>query len=444
MTARKQATTSNNDSVTVVKAIDNPNSKQAKSNTNTVGTMPPNISFGTLTAMYYNSFIVQGLTDKIATAINSGFITKDETLLKVLKSIDQEFLGRNKVLCGNSFFEVIMDGTGKVVELLPILGNTIEIMIDGDGYRQQIGTDVVYFNAFTPKDQRPERKKIWEGSGAMSNELKNTWKGCGYNPNLNQVYQFKNTSLSTKFYGASYFESSIEQILLLEHIDKYYTKGFENGMIKGKLIFSKNEKKGFSTEDKKALKEFLASKMKWVDKAYSTAIVDQEVGQIDLEHDIDTKDFLEYRTQLLQAVSIALNVPYDMILSDNSNRASSQVSMETFNNFNIIPAQSQNLKDFKILFAEGYKIDDLEYNYIDTSDEKEVMEVLTGYKKSGIMTANEVRAKLKLPALDGGDVLVVDSASQQKDAINELMKSEAIGFYSELTKIEHEHFPKDL
>jgi hypothetical protein len=33
-------------------------------------------------------------------------------------------------------------------------------------------------------------------------------------------------------------------------------------MIKAKLIFPKNEKKKFSTEDKKVLKEFIANKMK--------------------------------------------------------------------------------------------------------------------------------------------------------------------------------------
>jgi hypothetical protein len=115
---------------------------------------------------------------------------------------------------------------------------------------------------------------------------------------------------------------------------------------------------------------------------------------LDLEHEIDANAFIEYRKELLKSVSIALNVPYDLLLSDNSNRASSQVSMETFNNFTIHPQQTQNLKDFKIIFAEGYSIDDLEYQWIDTSDEKEEMDVLTGYKKAGIMTANEVREKI--------------------------------------------------
>jgi len=141
-------------------------------------------------------------------------------------------------------------------------------------------------------------------------------------------------------------------LILIEQIDKYYSKGFENGMIKAKMIFPKNEKKSFSVADKKVLKEFIKSKMKGVDNAFSTAIVDIEVGQLDLEHEIDANAFIDYRKELLKSISIALNVPYDMLLSDNSNKSTSQTSKETFNEFTIIPAQNQLLKDFKIIFSE--------------------------------------------------------------------------------------------
>lgn len=432
-------------SVEIIKAID-PRSKQASDSKNTVGVRTPIIPFTTLTDLYYNSFVVAWLTDKIATAIASGFTTKDDGLMKVLKGIDQEFMNRNKVLCWNAFFEVIRDksGKGKVVELLPILSNTIQVMQDGDWYRQQIGTEVVYFNAFTPMDKRAEKEAIYASSKAWANELTNTGKGCGFNPNLNEVYQFKNTSLSTKYYGASYYESVIDQLILIEQIDKFYSKGFDNGMIKAKMIFPKWEKAKFTKEDKLALKEFIKSKMKGVDKAFATAILDNEVGQLDLEHDIDAKAFLEYRTQLLQSVAIALNVPYDMLLSDNSNRASSQVSLETFNQFTIYPAQQQNIKDFKILFAEDYKVDDLDYNFIDTKDEKEEMEILTGYKKSGIMTANEVRARLWLEAKDGWDELktesVANAQAQGQASADAVIKAEAGEFFETLTKIENDLF----
>lgn len=427
------------DNIEIIKSVD-PRSKQADDKMSTVGTRTPAIAFSTLINIYYDSFVVSWLTDKIATAIASGFNTKDESLLKILNNLDQEFLNRNKVLCWNAFFEVIRDWSNKVVDLLPILNDTILIMEDWDWYKQQIGTDVVYFNEFTPVDKRADRIAIYEWSNALDNELVNTGKWCGFNPNLNEVYQFKNTSLRTKYYWASYYESVIDQLILIEQIDKYYSKGFDNGMIKAKMIFPKNEKKSFSKNDKIVLKEFIKSKMKGIDKAFSTAIVDIEIGQLDLEHEIDANAFIDYRKELLKSVSIALNVPYDMILSDNSNKSTSQTSKETFNTFTIIPAQNQLLKDFKIIFGENYKIDDLAYKIIDTKDQKEEMEVLTGYKKSWILTANEVREKIGYPKHEGGDELKTESEEKAKQETTEILKKEAWNFYNHLTNLENDLF----
>ena len=76
--------------------------------------------------------------------------------------------------------------------------------------------------------------------------------------------------------------------------------------------------------------------------------------------------------------------------------------------------------------------------WIDTKDEAEQMTVLTGYKKSGIMTANEVRAKLGLSPIEGWDVLVVDAQASQRDALQDLMKTEAGAFYKNLTDLEND------
>lgn len=62
-------------------------------------------------------------------------------------------------------------------------------------------------------------------------------------------------------------------------------------------------------------------------------------------------------------------------------------------------------------------MEDLEYNWIDTKDQKEEMEVLSGYKKAGIMTANEVRAKIGLDPIEGGNELLVDTQQSQKDML---------------------------
>lgn len=54
------------------------------------------------------------------------------------------------------------------------------------------------------------------------------------------------------------------------------------------------------------------------------------------------------------------------------------------------------------------------------------------------MTANEVRAKLGLDPIDGGDQLMVDTQQAQKDQLQELMKTEAGAFYNNLTALEND------
>jgi hypothetical protein len=57
-----------------------------------------------------------------------------------------------------------------------------------------------------------------------------------------------------------------------------------------------------------------------------------------------------------------LNVPLDLLLSDNSNRATSQVSYEYFIKNLILPFQNEILRDLKYIFKEDFKdIEDLDF-----------------------------------------------------------------------------------
>lgn len=55
------------------------------------------------------------------------------------------------------------------------------------------------------------------------------------------------------------------------------------------------------------------------------------------------------------------------------------------------------------------------------------------------MTANEVRAKLGLANIEGGDVLMADTQQQQQqDALSSIMKTEGAKFYKNLTDLEND------
>ncbi len=58
---------------------------------------------------------------------------------------------------------------------------------------------------------------------------------------------------------------------------------------------------------------------------------------------------------------------------------------------------------------------------IDTKNQLDEMKVLTGYQSAGAMTANEVRAKIGLDAIDGGDELAPKKTTTE---MSEMEKTE--------------------
>ncbi|MCT4616690.1 MAG: phage portal protein [Candidatus Gracilibacteria bacterium] len=360
-----------NNNIKIIKTVKRPVSKQLKEENYFKGEVTPKIDFNKILDVYNKSFIASGITDKIASTLNNGFICQDKQLLKVATNFDIEFLVKNLVVCGNAFFEVIRRGDGTIVELVPMLTSTVTISEDGKFFIQKVGTKTKRFNRFTPLKYRTS----------------------GYLTSLNEVYHFKNSSLTTSFYGDSLFESIIDQLILVNYIDAYYNSYFENGTIRTN-IFTDSESK-LSDKDREILTEFFKAKLKGSKNAFSTAIIPAELKKLNLGDEIDTNAFINYRQELLKSIAIRLNIPYDLIISDNSNRASITVAMEAFNAYTIKPIQNRILKDLKNIFQDFKEIETLKFNQLDTKDQLEEAQINEIYLKTGVYTPEEVKNKLK-------------------------------------------------
>lgn len=409
-------------------------SKQAINNIWWSWVKTPEISFSALNNLYYWSYIVSWITDLLAKSCLSWFICENKELLKKVNDIDLYFLIKNKIISWNAFFEIIRNWKDEITRLIPFLNEWMERMIDFDWYIQRNWNEKIYFNQFTKNEEKLEKIQIWENSKAWVDSLANTGKWCWFNPNLNELYHFKNNSLKTRYFGESFFKSCLEQIILLEQIDNYFSNWFENWMIKSKFIFSKNWE-WFSESDAESLKLFLEDKVKWVKKSFSATVLDSEIGYIDIEHDIDANAFIQYRLSLLKSVAICLNIPFDILDSINSNKATSQIAFEMFNKNAVEPIQKEILKDLKEIFSDDYPtdIETLHFVKVDTTDDLEQMNVLTGYAKNWIMTKNEVREKLLLSPVDGWDVL----ENNNNNNFENLFKKEK-NFINVLNQIEND------
>ena len=159
-------------------------------------------------------------------------------------------------------------------------------------------------------------------------------------------------------------------------------------------------------------------------------IVPSELRSLDLQDDTETEAFLKYRLQLIQSICIGCNFPYDLLISDNSNRSVSEVAQEELNKSLVKPLQKRVLRQLKRhlkvlgIFTEEL-VDSIEFEPVDINNEKEVMEVVTGYKKAGIIDANEARglSPYELGEREDGNELTTTKESKDESNAIEIEKS---------------------
>lgn len=104
-------------------------------------------------------------------------------------------------------------------------------------------------------------------------------------------------------------------------------------------------------EDFQNLVDYLKDKAKGKDNDYSWLMVPSRVNKKDVSDKPIAKDLLPYRKDLEKSCAIRLNIPYDLIMSDNSNYASSKTAIEQMNRFLVKPEQERLIKQIQYLFS---------------------------------------------------------------------------------------------
>lgn len=337
----------------------------------------PSDSFNALIVAYENSFTIGGIADRIASGaskwfaeftIDAGQDSKEITSLKTfLDTIDLNTLFAELFVTWNSFFEVVTSPVdAKKIELEHFLIETIRIT----------------------EETTAEEKEVWPRKYVQkdwANEATFWYK---------DVIHFKVPNLRDKYYGKSKFYKTIDQVVLLWAIDKFYTKLLEKWNIRTKLLIDKSWK--LTLQQKEAIKAVINDSMKWLDWWFSTAIVPTDMDTLDLQDDTSTDAFLEYRRDLIRSICIGCSFPYDLLNSEWSNRATIETAKEDMNENLVWPMQAIVLKQLKkhlklLEIRPENIIDMIMFKPIDISNEKEQMEIITWYKKSWVIDANEAR-----------------------------------------------------
>jgi hypothetical protein len=183
--------------------------------------------------------------------------------------------------------------------------------------------------------------------------------------------------MKDKNYGDSIWEPIVTQVSLIGNIDKNFDDFFERGGVNIAFLEDVNDK--LSEEQFDVLVNYLEDKLKGRGNGYKWVSVPCEINKKDVTDKPVAKDLLPYRKDLEKSCAIRLNIPYDLILSENSNYASSKTAMQQMNLYLISPELGRLLKQIKYLFTGVAGIEGLEFNSISINDNGEMSEVATKY-----------------------------------------------------------------
>lgn len=405
--------------------------------------------FSALEKLYEESFLVSWILDKVSNTIWKNISCKNEELQKILNKIDHKFLNESLELFWNVFFEVIREkhGKQKVIKLVPVITSTIK-KLKSWWYLQAVWTEKVFFNKFIwDWDERKKQIEIWKNSWVGKYELTTEkWKKSWYNPNINEIFHFKRSSIVDKHYGKSLYLAPIDQILLLSQIDNFFTSLMDRWWMNNSIIFTEENEKSqpLSQAWQKILQDFLTRNFNWVKNSSTHAFIQKKLWKLDLSDNIDVNAFIEKTFELIKKISIAINIPYEILLTIMWNKSTSEQAEDNFIKQKIKPNQDIILTWFIELFEFDYDISELEYLEIETQNAMDKMKVNTWYVNAWILTPNEVREMLKYEKHIDWDKLQAKENKEEKTEENEESEEEKEEEIIKKTEENFFNFLKDI
>ena len=351
-----------------------------------------------LSKLAKNSSLVKGIIKKTIWWINTKLISTNCKDLKSLEKIKRTLVSywtANLFTNWNAWFEVIKNNKWEIVKLMHIITDTIRLLPWWEWAVQKIWSKEVFFNIFeSDADLRKKNTEDYKTTKAKKDKLTPTLVGwrylTGYNPNLNDVILVKDINIDSKYYWEALIESLINKILLLHYIDDFFIKFFERWTIKSLIFCDKSWK--MTKTDKKLLRAEFEAKAKWIKRAFNTLMVSWDLDHIVVDSEFSPDTFKWMKEHLREDIVAGLNIPYDIVFTDKSNKASIQIAKQLFFEYTINPLQEIFIDVLKDIEIFNWNHDsDVEFEVIDTKDTLEESKTLTGLKAAWIITANEAR-----------------------------------------------------
>ena len=303
---------------------------------------------------------------------------------------------------GNGYIEIGRTVSGEIGYIGHIPATTIRVRRLRDGYIQIINQQTVYFRNF--QDTK------------TPNNITN-------DPRPNELIHFKKYTPKNSYYGIPDALSSSMAMVGDQLAARYNIDYFENKAVPRYIVTLKGAKLSNESEDK--LFRFLQSGMRGQNHRtlYIPLPPDSPDNKVEfkmdaVENGIQDGSFQKYHNANKEDILMAHQVPMSKVgTGTGMSIASALASDRTFKEQVARPAQRMLEKVLNKIIKEKTDMFKLKLNELTLTDENTQSQIDERYLKMQVVVPNEVRTRLGMPMIDGGQD-PVQLKPQQKAEIN--------------------------
>lgn len=375
-------------------------------------------------------------------------INPEESFVNINNKTDVD-----KESIGFSCWEVIRDGKGRIVEIYHMPAVTVRMMGNNIGVCQIKNSGIGAFGNFNIEmgsfnaNNRVFFKKVGlpivmdsrtgEVRGVIDNYGKSSQKVRWINKEgdedasvaidekfwANEIIIQRKYNPENFWYGMSDIVAALDACAGDKAAAEFQEQFFDNNAVPRMAVIFKGG--GFDAETEEEIATFFEQDIKG--KAHSTLVIEVPGEDVDdngskipasdikfekLATEVTDASFRQYRKDNCDQIVTVHRVPGSLLpiqsTSFSSNSNTGLIDLEVFKSQVIRPIQSE--REFlinKYIISESLGIEtwEFQFNEIDSLDELRRMQIYRGYIESNVMTLNEVRRELGLPAKKGGDIL---------------------------------------
>lgn len=232
----------------------------------------------------------------------------------------------------------------------------------------------------------------------------------GEDASPNELMHLKQYTPTNNYYGVPTFISALQAIIGDKFAKDYNIDYFENKAVPRYAVILKGAK--ISNKSKQEIVNYFRNEVKG--RNHGTLIIplpasfgvgqDVDIRFERLEVDVQEASFDKYRKSNRDEIVIATRVPAPKIgILDNANLAVSRDADKTFKTQVIGPDQKMVANRVNKIFKEFTSMLLFEFETLDIIDDDLKSRIYDRYLRLEVMTPNEVRGRLGLSLIDGGD-----------------------------------------